>query len=271
MRSFLLPMLVLFSLTMYVTNAFAEQSVHGGVVYVQIGNGDPFQVDLDSQKAVQFASSKEVDTHRFEVSEVEHREVDLDSPLFTSLNGCWRGLGPYWTPLPNQMGYGDSMVTANPEGFVIAKGVLIDTKRHMFLDGICRGIITQAITKKDVLLLARREVTGAFMKRDRVLGLQFSDNEIVARSDNRGTSPTDIIRFKGKVRALSIDPMTDNTLVVRELSTTSATLAGWLRALAGHPAQNSIYELVVREQRNSSQKVIKLTSGNSGQSVKIWF
>ena len=271
MRVLFSPFIKLIIFTSCVTNAFAGEGTHSGIAYVQIGDGKPFQVDLGDQKAIALSRSPQVATWRAEIEDVGYSDATLDSSILISSNGCWRGPGANWAPLPGQMKNSEFMSAKNSRGLVIARGVLIDAERHMFLDGICRGIITQASTKKDILIVARREVTGAFVKQDRVLGLQFSNNEIVARSEAWGASPIDILRFEGRVKALSIDPITGDTLVVREVSKTGVAPTGWIRSLAGHPKQSSTYELVVRGKSAADQKVIKLISGKSGQKAKIWF
>ena len=265
------PCIKLIILASFVTNAFAGGGAHSGIAYVQIGDGKPFQVDLGEHKAVTISRSPQATNRLAEVDDVGYSDAILDSSISSSSNECWRGPGANWAPLPNQMKNSEFMSAKNSHGLVIARGVLIDAERHMFLDGICRGIITQAFTKKEILIVARREVTGAFVKQDRILGLQFSNNEIVARSEVWGESPIDILRFEGRVKALSIDPISGDTLVVREVSKTGVAPTGWIRSLAGHPKQSSTYELVVRGESTSDQKVIKLISGKSGQKARIWF
>lgn len=236
------------------------------VAYVQIGDSSQLKVDLEGQKSGHILDSM-TPTVSAEVHVINHDNDDMNVSSLAPLEGCWR-LRAQWKALPVQFGPIGAAITS-PDSFVVASDVLIDLRKSLYLSGVCPKVITSAVTNGDVLLFSRKEVTGAFSKQGRVLGLEYSDQEIVARADARGAPPSDISHLIGKVRALSLDPLTGSALVIREVSRTAAE--GWLRALAGHPKQTSEYDLVVIDKLTRVQKIIKLGPGKSGQTVKIWF
>lgn len=263
-RQFVLAILTLL-LTGCTTNVSARPG-QGSVAYVQVGGSVRLKVDLDRKKVEPLLDSTAPSASA--VHTVNH-ESNIDVSSLASLEGCWR-LQADWRALPDQIGSAGS-TGAGQSSFVIANGVLIDTKKRLYLSGVCPRAITSVVTGGDVLLFSRKEVTGAFTKQGRVLGLEYSDREIIARADTRGAPPSDISRLTGKVRELSLDPATGNALVIREVSRVEAGPGGWLRALAGHPKQTAEYDLVVVDKLTRTQEVIKLSRGKPGQTAMVWF
>lgn len=266
MRQFVFAVLFLL-LTACTTNVSAR-SGQGRVAYVQIGDSVQLKVDLEERKVEPLLDSM-VPSAPAGIHVVNHENNDIDVSSLAPLEGCWR-LKADWRALPAQFGSVGSKI-ANPGSLVVANGVLVDTKNSLYLSGVCPMVITSAVTGGDVLLFSRKEVTGAFTKQGRVLGLEYSDREVVARADARSASPFDISHFTGKVRALSLDPATGNAFVVREVSRTEARPGGWLRALAGHPKQTAEYDLVMINKLTRAQNIIKLSFGEPGQTAMIWF
>lgn len=265
MRLLFYPTLALL-LIAYATNVSAG-SIQGRVVYVQIGSSTRLKVDLDSQKAEPVLASTQA-APEAEVHAVNRADDAADYSLPTPLDGCWH-LRASWKPLARSI---DSKpVMANPDGFIIAGGTLIDVRNQLFLGGFCPSVITLAVTTKNAVLFSRKEVTGGFIRQGRILGLVYSDKEIIASSDARNASPVDIFRFKGRTRALSLDTATGKILLVREVTKTQLNPTGWLRAIAGHPKQNSTYDLVILDVLSSAKTVIRLAAEDSGQDVRIWF
>lgn len=263
-RQFVLAILSLL-LTGCTTNVSARPG-QGSVAYVQVGDSVRLKVDLDRKKVDHLLDSE---ASSASAAHVVKYEDDIDVSSLASLEGCWR-LKADWRALPDQFGSVGS-TGAGQGSFAIANGVLIDTKKRLYLSGICPRAITSAVTAGDVLLFSRKEVTGAFTKQGRVLGLEYSDREIIARAETRGAPPSDISRLTGKVRALSLDPATGNALVIREVSRVQAGHGGWLRALAGHPKQTAEYDLVMVDKLTHTQEVIKLSRGEPGQTAMVWF
>lgn len=264
MRQFVFAIFSLL-LTGCTTNVSARPG-QGSAVYVQVGDSVRLKVDLDRKKIEPLLNStapSAPDVH------VVNYESDMDVSSLASLEGCWR-LKADWKALPSQFGSVGS-TGAGQGSFVIANGVLIDTKKRLYLSGVCPRVITSVVTDGDVLLFSRKEVTGAFTKQGRVLGLEYSDREVVARADTRGAPPSDISHLAGKVRALSLDPATGNALVIREVSRVEAGPGSWLRTLAGHPKQTAEYDLVVVNKLTHTQEVIKLSLGEPGQAAMVWF
>lgn len=229
----------------------------GHVVYVQIGDSW-LKVDLESQRFENLLGPpKSAINTRVHVVKRDDDAMNVES--FASWQECGRDI--QWRPLPSQ-----SVPIGLDDAFLIVRGVLIDTKRALYLSGVCPGVITSAVAYENVLLFSRREVDvgsipGYFF---------FPGREIVARSGADGSSPSDIYKFKGGVSALSIDPLTGDALVVREVSRV-VLVGGLLRALAGHPRQISEYDLVVIDKSARLRKIIKLGSRESPLVVNIVF
>lgn len=252
----------------FLTGCTTDVSARSGqdhVAYVQLGD-NWLKVDLGGQRFEALLGSPK-STAKTGIHVVNRDDGGINMMSLVSAQEC-RHLDMQWKSLPVRFASIGSAIT-DSDAFVIAHGVLIDTKRGLYLDGVCPGVITSAVTYGNVLLFSRKEVSGEFIKKDRVLGFEFSDREIVARSDANGAPPSNISKFKGKVRALSIDPLTGDALIVREVSRVSA--GGWLRALAGHPKQTSEYDLIVIDKSVRSQRIINLGPGRSGQVVNILF
>lgn len=261
-------------LAAWMTGSLCPRSAMASDMLVRVGEGQYFRFDI-SRKELRAVEQQGNSVEAFNSRHIPELSVDSSVPTIKLDAGCWMQRVPQWERLPEGFSFhltAEKTVAGADTHIAIVRGTIVDVREHRFLRSPCPGTVISAIEEADDKLnIAVRVANGEFTNKDgKILGLKFSGEEAIIRLDLRENAVTTIYRTQKKLRALAYDRGTRQLVLVQEeIVTRWMNPANWLRTIAGHPKQNSIYELLVFDSQSRPGDSFQLSKGPSGMSVNL--